>query len=317
MTLYHYTTIFPFVKYLSAAFVIIRVVIKALVIDIDGVIVGEKIGYNTPYPHPDVINRLAAIKNSGIPVVLCTAKPHYSITPIIESAKLTNPHITFAGGIVIDPLQNKIVESHPIPAALAQSVLNACIADNFYMELYTRDAYYVLKSQVSKLTEVHTHILQQPPVLVDSLEEIAQNQEIFKILPIVPDESGIQKVTDALTPFIDSIETTWSIHPIANPHQFCNIAPKNVSKRQATLNVLSHLGIDAKDTLSVGDSTSDWKFMELCGFVATLENGQQPLKELVNNKGNAGFIGGHVDTNGFLTIVDHFTVPTPPPPKSG
>ncbi len=290
--------------------------IKALVIDIDGVIVGEKIGYNTPYPHPDVINRLAAIKNSGIPVVLCTAKPHYSIAPIIESAKLTNPHITFAGGIIIDPLQNKIVESHPISSPLSENILRACIAENFYMELYTRDAYYVLKNQVSDLTKVHTHILQQEPILVDSLEQVASTQEIFKILPIVPDESGIPKVTDTLAPFMNSIETTWSIHPIAKPHQFCNIAPKNVSKRQATLNVLSHLGIEPNDTLSVGDSTSDWKFMELCGFVATLENGQEPLKKLVSDKGNAGFIGGHVDTNGFLAIVDHFTVPSSPPPKS-
>lgn len=231
--------------------------IKALVLDIDGVLVGEKIGYNTPYPHAEVTKRMAAICSQGIPIVLCTAKPHYSIKPIIESAKLTNPHIAFAGGIVIDPLQNNIVESHPIPTPLAKPVLSTCVAGNFYMELYTKDAYYVLNSQVSKLTEVHTHILQQAPILVDSLEAIVEKQEIFKILPIVPDKSGIQKVNDILTPFMDSIETTWSIHPIANPHQFCNIAPKNVSKRQATINVLTYLGIDPKDTLSVGDSTSD------------------------------------------------------------
>lgn len=285
--------------------------IKALVLDIDGVLVGEKIGFNSPQPHTDVINRLQAICAQRIPVVLCTAKPQYSFKPIIETAKLTNPHIAFAGGIVIDPLQNKIVESHPIPAPLARNVLSACIEGNFYMELYTQDAYYVLNSQVSELTKVHTHILQQAPVLVDSLEDIAQKQEIFKILPIVPNESGIARVTDVLTPFVDKIETTWSIHPIANPHQFCNIAPKNVSKRQATLHVLSHLGIDVKDTLSVGDSTSDWKFMELTGYVATLENGQDPLKKLVKGKGTEGFIGGHVDTNGIISIFDHFGLPSP------
>ena len=82
--------------------------------------------------------------------------------------------------------------------------------------------------------------------------------------------------------------------------------PNGISKKQATLNVLSHLNIDPIDVLSVGDSTSDWKFMELCGFVATLENGQDPLKKLVNDK--KGFIGGHVDQNGLLEILDHFTL---------
>lgn len=285
--------------------------IKALLLDIDGVLVGEKIGYNTPNPHTDVIHHLKTISSAGIPVVLCTAKPHYSIKSIVESANLANPHITFAGGIVIDTIKNTVIESHPIPASLANSVLSACLAGGFYMELYTKDAYYVLHQQVSDLTRVHTHILQQEPVLVDSLEAIAEKNEIYKILPIVPDESGIPKVTEVLAPFTDSIETTWSIHPIANPHQFCNIAPKNVSKRQATLNVLSHLGINPRDTLSVGDSASDWKFMELTGLTATLENGQDPLKKLVTERGSSGFIGGHVDENGIIGIFDHFGLPSP------
>lgn len=280
--------------------------IRTLILDIDGVMVGEKIGYNTPYPHPDVIRRLHDIRARGIPVVLCTAKPHYSIRPIIKSANLTNPHITFAGGIIIDPLQQTIVESHALPKAVAQTILADCIKRNFYTELYTLDSYYLLRSQQSKLTEIHTHILQQAPVLADTLNPIAEREAIYKILPVVPDESGIRTVNDALAPYRNSIEITWSIHPIANPYQFCNIAPAGVSKRQAALRVLSHLGIAPADVLSVGDSTSDWNFMELTGHVATLENGQDPLKDHVRGKKDAGFIGGHVDDNGLLSILDHF-----------
>lgn len=51
--------------------------------------------------------------------------------------------------------------------------------------------------------------------------------------------------------------------------------------------------------------------MELCGYAATLENGQDPLKELVRGKGNSGFTGGHVDANGIISIFDHFGLPTP------
>ena len=32
--------------------------IKAIILDVDGVIVGEKIGFNSPNPHPDVIEKL-------------------------------------------------------------------------------------------------------------------------------------------------------------------------------------------------------------------------------------------------------------------
>lgn len=282
--------------------------IRSLVLDIDGVLVGEKIGFNTPDPHSEVLSRLAAIRSSGIPIILCTAKPHYSIQSIITAANLTNPHITLAGGIIIDPIRNAIIESHPFIKQLAQELANLCVRNSFYTEVYTRDTYYILKSVENELTKVHTHILQHAPGLTELFDSVLTD-DVYKILPIVPNESGIQTVNDAFIPFKDSIETTWSTHPIANPHQFCNIAPAGISKRQATLNVLSHLGLDPAQTLSVGDSTSDWKFMELTGYAATLKNGQGPLKALVNAKGDAGFIGGHVDTNGILEIFDHFHLP--------
>ncbi|HLD24976.1 MAG TPA: HAD hydrolase family protein [Patescibacteria group bacterium] len=280
--------------------------VRSLVLDIDGVLVGEKIGINTPYPHQHVISRLASIRAKGIPVVLCTAKPHYSIIQIIESAHLTNPHITLAGGVVIDPIKDRILESHPFPKQIAKDIIRVCLQHNFYTEVYARDTYYILRSQQYELTKIHTHILQKKPGLVDSFDQMVEKQDVYKILPIVPDESGIKSVNDALVPFKKSTEVTWSLHPIANPHQFCNIAPAGISKRQATYNVLSHLKLDPSQTLAVGDSASDQKFMELTGFVATLENGQDPLKEFVKGKGVNGFIGGHVDDNGILTILDHF-----------
>ena len=56
--------------------------IKLIILDVDGVIVGEKIGFNSPNPHPEVISKLKSIHEQGIPIVLCTAKPHFAIKSI-------------------------------------------------------------------------------------------------------------------------------------------------------------------------------------------------------------------------------------------
>ena len=32
--------------------------IRAIILDVDGVIIGEKIGFNSPHPHIDVINNM-------------------------------------------------------------------------------------------------------------------------------------------------------------------------------------------------------------------------------------------------------------------
>lgn len=284
--------------------------IQALVLDVDGVLVGEKAGYNSPNPHPDVMNRLDAIQKQGIPIVLCTGKPHYSISAIIEGARLTNPHITNGGSVVINPIDNKIIASHPINPTTAQEILTTCITHNFYTELYTVEDYYLLASQQSELTRIHSFVLQRDPIYADSLTDIAKNHDIVKIMPITGNESGMPAVHEALAPFSDIISVAWGLHPIANPHQFCGITAKGISKRQTTLDVLSLLHVRPEDTLGVGDSTSDWKYMDLCGYVATPANGQDPLKKLVHAKNNRGYIGGHVDDNGILSILDRFNLPS-------
>ena len=37
--------------------------ILGIILDVDGVIVGEKIGFNSPNPHIDVINKLRELKS--------------------------------------------------------------------------------------------------------------------------------------------------------------------------------------------------------------------------------------------------------------
>ena len=66
---------------------------KAIILDVDGVIIGEKKGVNTPHPHPDVMEKMQTIRSNGIPVVLCTAKPAFAIEYEIKEACLNNPHI--------------------------------------------------------------------------------------------------------------------------------------------------------------------------------------------------------------------------------
>jgi len=113
--------------------------IKAIILDVDGVIVGEKIGFNSPYPHPDVINRLKSIKQKGISISLCTAKPHYSIQKIIDDAGLNNLHVTNGGGVVIDPIDNIMLKKHIIDKEQSKKVIKQYLDNNVYIEFYSVD----------------------------------------------------------------------------------------------------------------------------------------------------------------------------------
>ena len=54
---------------------------------------------------------------------------------------------------------------------------------------------------------------------------------------------------------------------------------------------------------------TDWNFMELCGYAATLENGSEEIKRFVKTKGEGRFfIAPHVDENGVLAIFKYFSL---------
>lgn len=280
--------------------------IKGIILDVDGVIVGDKIGYNSPHPHPEVLARLKTIEENGIPVSLCSAKPYYAIKQIIDSANLRSMHITEGGAVIIDPLDDVVLATHSIDKVLAQQVVNAFLSANVYVEAYAKDEYLLEERQKRELTQTHSHVLQCQPRFVHSLIAEIGGKDIFKIMPIATDKQDKTNLEAIFEPFADELTLSWGVHPIALPHQFGIITAKGISKQQAALEIAAHNQIKPDELLGIGDSTSDWQFISQCGYAATLENGSSELKKLVTDKGKRSFIGGSVDDNGLLQVLDYF-----------
>jgi HAD superfamily hydrolase (TIGR01484 family) len=281
--------------------------INAIILDIDGVIVGEKTGFNSPSPHKEVLRALNLVKSRGIPIALCTAKPYFSITDIIEDAKLNNPHITDAGAVIIDPLDNIVIEKHIIEKNKAEEVLKDCIANNIYVEFYTSDDYFIQQNQTGPITTQHTHILMKAPKPLDAIVEESLKYEITKIIPVALNKEDQARVNTILQKYTSQLSLSWAVHPVALPLQFAILTDKNSSKRKGAESIGHSLGVSFSDVLGVGDSTSDWNFMELCGYAATLENGSAEIKKLITAKGpENSHTGKSVDENGILDILNYF-----------
>ena len=282
--------------------------VKGIILDIDGVIVGEKIGYNSPDPHADVIEKLKSVHQNGVPIVLCTAKPHFAITQIIEKAELNNVHITDGGGVIISPIDNVVVEKYVIDdQAAVQKILNIYLKNNAYVEIYTVDDYIIQTSQICDVTDQHAHVLQRKPKIVESLIDESLHSEITKIMPIATDETDKIRVEKLFKKAQTNLTLSWGVHPVAWPLQFGIITAPGISKKQSAINVSKILRIPLENMLGVGDGTSDWQFIELCGYAGVMANGSDDLKKLVAQKGQGRCkIGGHVDENGVIEILDFF-----------
>lgn len=280
--------------------------IKAIITDVDGVIVGNKQGINFPLPNASVINALRAIHKKGIPIILCTAKFNHAIKEIIIQANLSNPQITDGGALIIDPLGNKVVKKYVFDKVLARNLISQLIAQGLYLEVFGADEYYLQKEHVSEFTEKRIQILQKKHNVVDSMLESLEEIDVIKMIIFTHTAQQKQAVTNLLERFAKQINVIWSTHP-ALPTQNAVITMKGVSKRDAALEVLDYLHISSDETLAIGDTLGDWNFMSLCNYVGTVGNESRELNNLAKTKGEGNYyFGSAVDTNGFLEILHNF-----------
>ena len=285
--------------------------IRGIILDVDGVIVGSKKGYNWPMPHPRVIAALKLLRQKGIIISLCTGKGTFAIRDIVKAATLDNLHIGDGGAVVMDFFNNAVVEKHCIAKEVGSKVLTLLLDRDTYVELFTVDGYYILRRAVCDITTKHTQILGREPILVDSLSDIVATGEVVKIMPVAKDENEKQEIIAAFAPFADALSLQWGIHPTALPLQFGIITAQNISKKHAAMTIAKHTGIPLEQTLGVGDGMTDWNFIELCRYAGIMGNASEDLKRIAATKGEGNYyIGPSVDENGVLEIFEHFGLRT-------
>lgn len=277
--------------------------IKAIIADVDGVMVGKNEGFNFPLPHGSIIKALRKLSDKGMPVILCTAKFRVAIDEIIRQAHLRNPHITDAGALIIDPLgDKKILKKKTIPkAAIAQHLSQT----NVYTELYAADEYFVRKDADPVFMAKRTKLLQMKPQLVDSLEAVNQNQDIIKVISYADSEAAAPELEKEVQQLGQAISYIWSHHPFIMPKRPIVITAAGVSKESAAQEVMQYLGVSFEEVLGIGDSPADWSFMQFCGFAGVI--GDNPkLIEHMQFSTNPYYVADSVDNHGILEIFDHF-----------
>jgi HAD superfamily hydrolase (TIGR01484 family) len=283
--------------------------IKAVITDVDGVMVGKSPGYNFPLPHIKEMYALASVSAKTIPVILCTAKFGAAIKNIAVQANLHNPHVTDGGAAIVQFSDDTILKKYVIPLATVQNCILECQDHELYVELFTLDNYYIETSQMNAFTARRSRLLQKEPTYVSSLLEQSKQVEIIKIIVFVKNNTQREMLTQLSGSWADSIHFIWSFHPYLIPSLPAVITAKGVSKAAAATYVASSLGIDFSNILGIGDSESDWNFMHLCGYVGTVGDESSELIAHARTKPlNHYYIAPGVDKHGLINVFRNFSL---------
>lgn len=280
--------------------------IRLIIMDVDGVIVGHKKGVNFPYPSKKVISALKKVRQSGIPVVLCSGKFYQALKPVIQKAQLNNLHITDSGSVVFDPVTERI-RSFSIERNLASNIISIAILNNIYIEMYSEDDYFIQQGNRDEMLPRRVLILKKEPKIVKSLVKEAAKYKVIKLITVDKNMQERKKTEKILSQFEEKVNIIWTMHPSTKPWEYCLLTSTEASKTSAAKAVAKQLGITLEDTLGVGDTLGDWEFMKLCGYAATMEDGSTKLKGLVESKGEGKYlVAPSVNEDGILNIFDYF-----------
>ncbi len=279
--------------------------IKAVVLDIDGVVVGSKDGYNFPHPSKKVISALQQIHNSGIPVSFITGKPTITAIQNIKAVGIDNAHIADGGGTIINPVKNEIISVSQVRYEVLKELFEL-LPDASYVNPFSPEKYFLLKDIKNDFTDLYSRFLDHEPVLVDSLIDAVKDECITKINIFSFDETEKKKITEAVKKLSDKIDYNWTTNPHITPVQVMVVTSKGVSKQTGVKKLAGFLGISTSDVLGVGDTLHDWDFIQICGYKAAMGNAMQDLKDQINLEDEKQIIGGHIDDDGLIDIFRHF-----------
>lgn len=283
--------------------------IRAIVLDIDGVIVGTKKGVNFPHPSQKVSEILRKINKRGIPVVFITAKTSFAAAASIKHVGIDSPHISDGGAVIFNPVRKEIISINSLPKNIVKKLL-LIISNNILVNLFTLDNYYIAKNikgnkRFADFIKRYTEFLERSPV-VEDFKQVAVKEKVLKVNIVALDDKERKKITEIMSEANLEVSSNWTGNPYIAPAQILSVTNYGISKKESIKKIAQDLGISLNEILGVGDTIQDWDFLEICGYKATLINVTKELKEKFDFSDEKQFMGKHVDKDGLIDILQHF-----------
>lgn len=280
--------------------------IKAIVLDVDGVVVGPR---SDQYPHPT--RRLSAllqdIERRGISVSLLSGKTSFIIGETIKHIGLGGLHVADSGAVVFDAMNDTCVFENTITPRALQSVIQAFAHTDINLHAFSRREYVQLRPFDPEFNKRYINLIGRPPSEV-SLAAFISRHATLKLNIYAFNAAQKKQIDEILSQFSekDFHINPWSLNPGVAGISIRNVTASGVSKYSGFTKLLEHRGVSAHEVLGVGDTLHDWDFIEHCGYKGVMSNATDELKEKYNLEAPNQHMGGHVDDDGLIDIFSYF-----------
>ncbi len=245
--------------------------IKLIAIDMDGTLLLPDHTIS-----PAVKNAIAAARERGVNVVLCTGRPFAGVENYLKELHMDRPNdycITYNGALVQKAQDGSTV---------AQTALN--YDDYRYLEQIARevgshfhalDRYtlYTANRDISYYT-VHESFIANIPLVFCEPENMDKNGQYLKVMMI--DDPVILDKAIARIP--DEVHERYTL--LKSSPYFLEILDKRVNKGTGVKALAESLGIKQDEVMTLGDQENDIAMLEYAGMGVAMGNAIDKVKEV-------------------------------------
>jgi len=237
--------------------------------DLDGTLIGSDHSVA-----PAVLAEIARVRAAGVAVAIASGRPHFAARDIERAIGVNAPSVFFSGALITEPHRGPPLFEASLEPALLEAVVRTAHEHQLYIELYTREGYFITAPH--PLALVHAEYLRHRAEIV-SFPDLIATERILKIVT-VSDRAADEAALRAITTRFPGL--TWGLgHGAAHPNLlFGNATSAAASREHAFELITNHLGIQADAVLAFGDGEADMPFLRLAGRGVAMGNARPEVQ---------------------------------------
>ena len=232
----------------------------------------ETLGNQEKIISPKVTSAVRRWISSGRRFSLATGRQYLMITDVIEKLGLEDPIVVRGGAEIVDARNGKIIHAKSIDKKTVKEFVGflhgkgielALEQDDVIFSDYYRRSDYIPTITFKPLSEFNLSDI--PKMLIFAIEG-----DIDKKISFVTNELVNKFPQLFIVPRNSTRGKAW------------DVTSERATKNLAVLKLITHLGLDRKETVGVGDGYNDFPLLEACGLKVAMGNANQELKEIAD-----------------------------------
>jgi len=221
-------------------------------------------------------NAIKRLEQAGVTIVLASGRIPEAMdrfSRLLGMHKKSGYLICNNGAFIQESNTGKVIHEVRIDAQTALTICDLASAEGFPVQMYEDDVMYVSsQNEYSSLDQRVTGLRQ---VVVENFRAMV-GEGCYKLI-IPGDPMLLGPLEMLIRTYLDYDVTLFTSRPY-----FLEILPKETDKGTALARIAEILGVNAEETMAIGDSMNDEAMIRWAGIGVAMANGDERVKNIAN-----------------------------------